>query len=415
LQAFQGRHDVTEGPTPAAPKSLRRVLYGLLEVGGAGHPAAKYFDRAMILLIALNLAAGAIETLPGITAHHQFLIDVFEIFCVTIFILEYIARLWVSAEYTMVSDNHSGLSPRLRYALTPVMLIDLVAILPSFLYLFLLPDFRVIRIFRLLRLLKFRRYSPAMSSLWRVLVAERHALSAALLIMLGMLMFSSTVIYYLERDIQPAVFGSIPQSMWWAISTLTTVGYGDAVPVTMLGRMFGGLVMIFGLGMFALPIGIMASGFSAEIHRQEFVVRWALVANVPLFSGLDASTIAVVSEVLRARTLPSGVTLARKGEKADRMFFIVSGEVERIDDHQRLRLEEGAYFGLVSLLRQKRRPATYVTRCKCELLILEAADFDYLMAVQPKLKLRVAAAAKRHEAKDFGAGSDLSDELSRDV
>lgn len=406
---------MSEGSATLAPKSLRRYLYEIMEVGGAARPAARVFDAGMVGLIVLNLAVFAAETLPGVTAHHQFVFDVFEVFCVIIFIIEYLVRIWVSVENHAVG-SHSGYLPlRLRFALTPAMLIDLVAILPSIFYLFLLPDFRFIRIFRLVRLLKLGRYSPAMNSLWRVLIQERHALSAALLIMLGMLMLSSSVIYYLERAVQPHVFGSIPQSMWWAISTLTTVGYGDVVPVTAWGRLFGGLVMIFGLGMFALPIGIVASGFATEIHRQEFVVRWALVANVPLFSGLDAATIAMIGNLLRSRSVGEGYVVARRGDMADRMFFVVSGEIEMVDAEQRVRLEEGSFFGLISLLTKKRRPATYVAASRCQLLVLEAAHFQYLMATQPQLRRRVNAMAKRHEALDYGLGSDLSEDVRHDL
>jgi voltage-gated potassium channel len=397
------------------PKGLRRRLYEILEVGGAGRPAARLLDAVMVGIIGLNLAVGAVETLPGVTAHHQFLFDVFEIFCVFVFILEYVIRLWVCLENSAVSNQPDFLPKRLRFALTPAMLIDLVAILPSIFYLFLLPDFRFIRVFRLVRLLKLGRYSPAMSSLWRVILQERHALSAALLIMLGMLMFSSSVIYYLERSVQPDVFGSIPEAMWWAISTLTTVGYGDVVPITPFGRIFGGMVMIFGLGMFALPIGIVASGFSTEIHRQEFVVRWALVANVPLFGGLDASTIAMIGNLLKSRNVPEGHVVARMGDVADRMFFVVSGDVEMVDAKQRIRLEEGSFFGLASLLKNARRPATYVAASKCQLLALEAAHFQYLMATQPQLRRRVDVMAKRHASLDYGLGSELSEEVGHEI
>lgn len=399
---------------PANSKSLRRAVYEVLEVGGPIRPLARIFDWVMVAVIVLNLIVVAIETLPGLSARHQRLFEAFEFFCLSIFIAEYMARIWISVEDPGLTRRHGWLPRRLRFALSPAMLIDLVAIIPSILYLFFLPDIRFIRVLRILRLLKLARYSPAVTSLWRVMVQERNALSAATLIMFGLLMFSSSVIYYLERGAQPNDFGSIPQSMWWALSTLTTVGYGDAVPITPAGRLFGGLVMIFGLGMFALPIGIVASGFSTEIHRQDFVVRWALVANVPLFKGLDASTIAMVGNLLRARNIPSGICVARVGDIADRMFFIVSGDVERTDGLESIRLEEGAFFGLVSLLKQTRRVATYTTLTKCQLLVLEAADFQYLMATQPKLKHRVNATVSRHESSDYGVGAEFSEELSRE-
>ena len=156
-----------------------------------------------------------------------------------------------------------------------MMIIDLLAILPFYLYLlvpFDLRALRVLRLFRLFRLLKLLRYSPALLTLKRVVAREYRALLGALLLMMMLMLFSAAIIYFLEREAQPDKFGSIPAAAWWALATLTTIGYGDIVPITPWGKVFGGIVMLFGLGMFALPIAILATGFSQESARHEFVV-----------------------------------------------------------------------------------------------------------------------------------------------
>ena len=133
-----------------------------------------------------------------------------------------------------------------------------------------------------------------------------------------MLLFASTFIYFLERDAQPDKFGSIPAAAWWALATLTTVGYGDVVPITPLGKMFGGIVMLVGLGMFALPIAILATGFSQESSRHEFVVTWSMVAWVPLFSTMDVAEVAEITKLLYTRNVAAGATIVHAGEGGGR-------------------------------------------------------------------------------------------------
>ena len=163
-------------------------------------------------------------------------------------------------------------------------------------------DLRVLRVLRLFRLLKLVRYSPALQTLGRVLADEYRALLGALLVILVLLLFASTAMYFLERGAQPDKFGSIPAAAWWALATLTTVGYGDIVPVTPLGKLLGGVVMLLGVGMIALPVAIIATGFSQESSRHQFVVTWSMVARVPLFATMDESEIAEITKLLYTRT-----------------------------------------------------------------------------------------------------------------
>ena len=231
------------------------------------------------------------------------------------------------------------------------MIVDFLAIAPFYLSMFFQIDLRVLRVFRLVRFLKLARYSPALQTLGKVVVNERHALSGAAIVMCGLLLFASTVMYFLERHVQPEVFGSVPAAAWWAVATLTTVGYGDVTPATDLGKFFGGLMMIFGLGMFALPIGIMATGFAQEINRREFVVTWSMVAKLPVFERLKAGTIATVMGVLKSQTFPAGGIVIREGEHVDAMYFVTAGEVDVFTkEGEHLMLEQGHSFGEAALV-----------------------------------------------------------------
>lgn len=364
-------------------------------------------DWVMIALILANVAAAVAETVATLSARYGGLFRGFEIFSIAIFTIEYAARLWVCTEHISLK-NHGPLKARLRFAVGPFAVIDLLAILPFYLAL-LLPvvDLRVLRIFRLLRLFKLARYSPALTTLWRVLVDERRALAAALIIMLGLLVLSATAMYYAERAAQPVVFGSIPSAMWWALATLTTVGYGDVVPVTTIGRAIGGLVMIFGLGMFALPIGIIASGFASEIRRRDFVVTWGMVARVPIFAKLDALSVSRVTNLLRARVVQPGTRIMRRGEAADAMYFIASGEVEITIDGARepVNLSDGDFFGEIALLRHSQRSANARALTRCRLLVLEVDDFNELIAADADLRAAISAVAERRLTEEPTHGS----------
>lgn len=384
------------GSRPGAD-SLKRRVFRILEAASPDDRLAQLGDWIMIVLILANVAAAIAETVTVLSARYGGAFRWFEIFSVAVFTIEYGARLWVCTEHISLKD-YGPLEARLRFAAGPFAVIDLVAILPFYLALFLpAADLRVLRLFRLFRLFKLARYSPALVTLWRVLVDERRALAAALIIMLGLLTLSATAMYYAERAAQPAVFGSIPSAMWWALATLTTVGYGDVVPITTIGRAIGGMVMIFGLAMFALPIGIIASGFASEIRRQDFVVTWGMVARVPIFAKLDALSVSRITNLLRAKMVQPGTRIISRGETADAMYFIASGEVEISFEGTRepQSLSDGDFFGEIALLRHSQRNATARALTRCRLLVLEVDDFNELIAADADLRAAISAVAER--------------------
>jgi len=279
-----------------------------------------------------------------------------------------------------------------------LQLIDLVVILPFYLSFLFSIDLRMLRILRLFRLLKLARYSPAMQSLVAVVSNEKRALFGALLLMVCLLLFASTGIYFVEHKAQPEAFGSVPAAMWWAVATLTTVGYGDVTPITPLGKVFGGFVMVFGLGMFALPIGIMATGFSQESHRREFVVSWNLVANVGMFARLDAAEIARLLPVLNSATYEAGELIIHEGDFAVAMYFIASGKVEVETAKGPVLMSEGEHFGEMALIEHRTRSRTVRAETKCRLLVLDAPDFHRLMRGRPELleEIRKTARERLH-------------------
>jgi voltage-gated potassium channel len=204
--------------------------------------------------------------------------------------------------------------------------------------------------------------------------------------------------FMIERRAQPEAFASIPHTMWWAIVTMATVGYGDVVPHTPLGRMFGGVVMVFGIVMFAVPAGILATGFATEIRKRDFVVTWHTVAKMPLFAGLDATRIAEIASLLKPQIVPAHYVVVRRGEPADAMFFIMSGEVEVDVQPYAVRLGRGQYFGEIALLRDTVRSATVTSLKECHLLALDAADFRRLLDAHPELRAAITKVAEQRIA-----------------
>lgn len=388
---------------------VRRWLYILLEAGKTGDKPSAIFDVFMVTLILANVVAFAAETDMRIAATYGEELHLFNAFSIAIFTVEYLIRLWVCVDH----PAFRGLAKwrvRLGYSMTPQMLIDLIVILPFYLSFLFAVDLRVLRIFRLFRFLMLARYSPALYTIGRVFKSERRAMLAALIVMSGMLIFSATGIYWLEHEVQPEAFGSIPMSMWWALATLTTVGYGDVVPLTTLGRFFGGLVMIFGLGMFAMPIAIVSSGFAREIHRRDFVVSWGMVARVPLFQELKPALLVDLVELLEAQVIDPDAVIAHKGDVADGMYFIVIGHVRLDFEGRSVELGEGEYFGEMALLDDRRRSADIVTLSQAHVLKLDARSFREFIGRHPEARVRLLDAIR---ARDLTEGA--TDELEREI
>jgi voltage-gated potassium channel len=204
-----------------------------------------------------------------------------------------------------------------------------------------------------------------------------------------------------EGRAQPDKFGTIPDAMWWAIVTLGTIGYGDVVPITAVGKLIAGATIFLGLIMVALPVGIIASGFAEEVHRRDFVVTWGMVARVPLFSELDAGEIGDIMRLLRAQQVEPGGLIARRGDVADSMYFVAEGEVEIELPHERVRLGVGHFFGEIAVLRRARRSANVTAVSRTSLLVLDAHEFHALMDRDPRLSKRVQDVVRSRLRRDI--------------
>lgn len=242
-------------------ENIKKKLYLLLEEQTGIDPQARLIRGFLVVLIVLNVLAVIIETMEDVSSAYQHAFKGFELFSVGIFTVEYVIRLWICTECPSKGDK--GIS-RIRHAFSPLMVVDLLAILPFYLPILLPADLiflRALRLMRLLRVLKLGRYSDAIQVFFAVIRLKKEQLAVTAFGLGILLIIASSLMYYFEHLVQPAVFGSIPHAMWWAVITLTTVGYGDAYPVTMMGRLLASAIALLGIAMFALPAGILSAGF----------------------------------------------------------------------------------------------------------------------------------------------------------
>lgn len=254
-----------QGPKP----SIRAFVFDALEISGRGARVSRIVDVSIIVLIVASVIAVVLESIDTLATRFHAVFYWFEIVTVALFTVEYLLRIWSSVENTeLATDSASAFGIRVRYAFSFHAIIDLIAILPFYLLAFGLlggADLRLLRAVRLLRILKLTRYSAALNMLIATILENGRSLAAAFFILITVMILAASGIYYFEKAAQPVDFGSIPAAMWWSFSTLTTVGYGDVTPVTVGGKVFGALITVVGLGMVALPAGIIASGFAQQL------------------------------------------------------------------------------------------------------------------------------------------------------
>lgn len=383
-------------PASARLDKLRHRIWQVVELGHGEDRASRIFDAVLVILIIANILAFCAETVTEINDRWGAWLRAFEIASVAAFTLEYLARLWVAVEMPFLKRLPPW-QARLRYARRPFMVIDLLAILPHYLGVMVGLDLRVLRALRLLRLLKLSRYSPAMHTLIRVIGRESRALVGAGFLLLVVLLISATGMYFIEGPVQPEKLGNVPLAAYWAMTTLTTVGYGDVVPVTPLGRVWAMLTMLFGLCVLALPVAIISTGFAQEVGRRDFVVNWSLMARIPLFAALDAAQIAKLVPILHAHNLPPNLQVIEAGSQGAAIWFIASGRVQLQAGNQSAVYETGDFFGAVAMLEGTAHPGRYVTLTRCRLLKLYREDFVQLEAANPLIgsHIREIAHARR--------------------
>ena len=247
---------------------LKVRLWQILEATQPGDRASHVCGVLILSLIVVNVVCSIISTVPSISAAYGKTLNAFELFSIIVFTIEYLLRLAVCT----VDQKYTGsLYGRFRFICSPMALIDLCAFLPFYLPFFNadLRTFRILRLFRIFRIAKMARYSSSMRLIKEVFVLRKEELVLSLGLTLSLLVISSSILFYIENPVQPNAFSSIPASMWWSVATLTTVGYGDIYPITALGRFFAGVTAFLGVGLFALPTGIIGSGFIEIIQKRK--------------------------------------------------------------------------------------------------------------------------------------------------
>src|SRR6478672_6406672 len=347
--------------------------------------AGRNMTRPAYVAVAAGIVMMVLLTVdPAYEAAHHW-VDAILWACLCFFVFEWVVRL-----------RHAVLAQRgWAYAISGRGLLDAFAALAIPLALVLGANPKSAWLLGIFWMFKVVPGIPGLRQLRRVLVQESGPLFSVLVIFLMVLFLASVSVYFLERDVQPDTLGSVPAALWWAIATLTTVGYGDVVPITPLGRLVAALVMICGLGVFGLWTGILATGFAAETRRDNFLKTWDSVSKVPFFASLGPSAIADVTHMLRTMELPARTMIIRKGAQGDCMYFIAAGEVEVDLPGKKVQLGEGAFFGEMALLGNNKRGANVSTTKVSRLLVLDLVDFRVLMARHPDLAETIDAEAKR--------------------
>lgn len=248
--------------------SLRRFVFRILETAEENDTASMIADSCLITLIILSVTAVILESMPSFEQRFGTELYWFEVVTISVFSVEYLLRVWSCVEQQSAAAGEPLLA-RLRFVFSFHAIIDILAILPFYLLAFGIAgsvDMRFLRAVRLMRVLKLSRYFAALNMLTIAVKENSRALAASSLILVTIMLLAASGMYYFERQSQPVDFGSIPAAMWWAFATLTTVGYGDVTPITVGGKIFGALITVVGIGMVALPTGILASGYSQQLQ-----------------------------------------------------------------------------------------------------------------------------------------------------
>jgi voltage-gated potassium channel len=321
------------------------------------------------------------------------------------------ASIWLNAclwccwgYFTIEAGARARLAYQTReergYLISPSEFVDLLVVLPAPIALLLGVAPSTAWLFASAWVLKLAQNSPGFAHLGRVFILEARPLASVLALFLIVLFLASAGMHVLERDEQPAAFGTLPAALWWAVVTLTTTGYGDEVPRSNLGHLLGAFVMICGIATFGLWTGILATGFAAESRRRNFIQTWDLVSKVPFFKSLDPSAITEVTHLLRRLEVPGRTAVIRRGKAGDCMYFIAAGEVQVDVKPAPVRLGAGAFFGELALLGDSVRTANVTTTMPSTLLILDLADFRTLTAHHPDLARAIDDEGQRRKTEN---------------
>jgi len=364
----------------------RDRTYEILEHGLRRDMTSRAIDWVLVTLILADVATVIAGSLP-VSAQLRKGLQIVDAICVAVFALEYAARLWAAPEHPALREMNAT-AARIAFALSPMMIIDAIALLPT-LCEWIWRDSPQVELLRVVRFLKLARYSPALGTVGWVVLTERRALLACLIILFGVMLGSAASMLAMEGSVQPQHLGDMPKALWWSASMLAKIGGSEVTPATAPGRIIAAITVMLGIFCFALPVAILGRGFYSEIRKRDFVVTFAMVARVPLFQGLDAAALAELVALLTSRTVAAGSVIVRKGDQGDALYFIASGLVEVGDEGEKAQLRDRDFFGEMALLRSAPRSATVVAVKVTDLLVLDAEDFHRLLRKMPELHRRI--------------------------
>ena len=312
----------------------------------------KYLRPFFGSLIVLNLIHQVFSS--GTSIIDFTLFETFYKISMILFIVELFLRLYLERKLTFLST------------LDAIVLIN---------YYFIgILDFRMLRLFRAYSSFSNHEILLPSNILIKTVYRQRYALLGSQIMVISVLLVFSTLIHFLEKDLYPEAFGSILSSMWFGITTLTTVGYGDITPVTSLGKLLASLTMFLGIGIFALPVAILASTYYEEIQKRNFLISLETISNIPLFEKLPLGAIGKINSKLHAALLPAGKTIITKGDNADAMYIIEFGSV-KVELSDTIILGPGDYFGERGLLKNEVRNASITSTQEVKLLKLKKKTF----------------------------------------
>jgi len=320
----------------------------------------KYLENFFGILIALNIIHQIIDSTNLMDAYPQWqtAFDLFFPISMVIFVGETALRTYL--------DRRLGF----------LGWVD-VAVLVNF-FLGGAYDLRAFRLFRVFEIYKHTRILFPSNTLVRTIYLQRFALLGSQIMVLSVLLVFSILIYFIEGNVQPESFGSIPDAMWWGIATLTTVGYGDIYPATLMGKILASFTMFLGIGMFALPAAILASAYYEEIQKKNFLVSIETITEIPLFAKLPIAALSKINQKLDPIILAAKKVVFNKGDKADSMYIIEFGHVE-VEIDKPVKLGPGDYFGEMGLIGNTTRNATIRTLDEVKLLELTKEDLEELL------------------------------------
>lgn len=249
---------------------MKRKIFELIDEKGINKSKwNRWFDGFIVSLIVLSIIAIILESHESINQKFSYPFRIFEIFTIFIFTIEYLLRVWTAdLKYT----DEGKVSARIKFIFSAYGLIDLLAILPFFLpfvFKFDLRFIRILRVFRLLRVFKLNRYTKALQLVGSVCNEKRSELAVTAFVTIVLILLSSTVMYHVENEVQPHKFPNIVSTFWWSVATLTTIGYGDVVPITAWGRLISGIIALLGIGLVAMPTGIISAAFIEKVGEEK--------------------------------------------------------------------------------------------------------------------------------------------------